>query len=179
MTPRRVYASAALAVGAGLWLSGCGATKPAPSVPAPVTSSASTVSAPSPAPPSPPAAPTRPARVAKWFELQPGDCLAGPPPTDPAVVDVTLVDCATPHLAETFLRAEIPVNAAVSGTGNAQCDAGFTSYTGIALAGSPYAIAFLIDSEQDRTANNPYPSTVICLLQGAQGQTLNGSARGR
>lgn len=152
-------------------VSGCGA---ADTQPGPTTTPAA--STPSSTPP--PAPPTQPARIAKWFELQPGDCLAGPPPTDPAVVEVTLVDCATPHLAETFLRAEIPVNAAVGETGNTQCEAGFTPYTGIALTGSPYAIAYLIDSEQDRTTNNPFPSTVICLLQGAQGQSLTGSARG-
>ncbi|MCE9514832.1 MAG: hypothetical protein K8R24_02635 [Mycobacterium sp.] len=152
-------------------VSGCGA---ADTQPGPTTTSA--VSTPSSTPP--PAPPTQPARIAKWFELQPGDCLAGPPPTDPAVVEVTLVDCATPHLAETFLRAEIPVNAAVGETGNAQCEAGFTPYTGMALTASPYTIAYLIDSEQDRTTNNPFPSTVICLLQGAQGQSLTGSARG-
>jgi hypothetical protein len=152
-------------------VSGCGAadTQPGP-LTKPATSAASSTP--------PPAPPTQPARIAKWFELQPGDCLAGPPPTDPAVVEVTLVDCATPHLAETFLRAEIPVNAAVGETGNTQCEAGFTPYTGIALTGRPYAIAYLIDSEQDRTTNNPFPSTVICLLQGAQGQSLTGSARG-
>lgn len=153
-------------------ISGCGAQD---AQPGPMTTT-SAVSAPSSTPPPPP--PTQPARIAKWFELQPGDCLAGPPPTDPAVVDVTIVDCATPHLAETFLRAEIPVNAAIGETGNAQCEAGFTPYTGVSLAGSPYAIAYLIDSEQDRTTNNPFPSTVICLLQGAQGQSLTGSARG-
>ena len=157
-------------------VSGCGAQQAAQ--PTPVTTTPVALAPSSTAQSTPPAPPTTPARIAKWFELQPGDCLAGPPPTDPAVVDVTLVDCATPHLAETFLRAEIPVNAAVGETGNAQCEAGFTPYTGLPLAGSPYAITYLIDSEQDRTDNNPYPSTVICLLQGAQGQSLTGSARG-
>lgn len=156
-------------------VSGCGAQAAQPT---PVTTTPAVSAPSSTAQSTPPAPPTSAARIAKWFELQPGDCLAGPPPTDPAVVDVTLVDCATPHLAETFLRAEIPVNAAVGETGNAQCEAGFTPYTGLPLAGSPYAITYLIDSEQDRTDNNPYPSTVICLLQGAQGQSLTGSARG-
>ncbi len=175
MGAQRLPTLAGLALAVGLCLTGCGATNPAATAPSSPAMS-STVS-PSAAPP-PSAPPTQPARIAKWFELQPGDCLAGPPPTDPAVVEVTIVDCATPHLAETFLRAEIPVNAAVGETGNAQCEAGFTPYTGIALTGSPYAIAYLIDSEQDRTTNNPFPSTVICLLQGAQGQSLTGSARG-
>ena len=94
-----------------------------------------------------------------------------------AVVEVTVVDCATPHLAEVFLRAAIPVNAAVSDTGNGQCEEGFQQYTGVPLAGSGYTLAYLIDSEQDRTDNNPYPSTVICMLQGATGQSLTGSAR--
>jgi hypothetical protein len=50
------------------------------------------------------------------------------------------------------------------------------SFTGRASAGSPYTITYMIDSDQDRTFNNPLPSTVICLLQGAQGQSLTGSA---
>ena len=120
------------------------------------------------------AAPAVPAsRTVKWVDLQAGDCLADPPPTDPSVVMVTVVDCTGPHSAETFLRAPLPVNDALSDIGNRECGAGLTKYTG----GGPYTISYLIDSEQDRTSNNPYPSTVICLLQGAGGQTLNGSAR--
>lgn len=112
-------------------------------------------------------------RSVKWVDLQPGDCLADAPPTDPSVVMVTVVDCAGPHLAETFLRAPVPVNDALSDVGNQQCGAGLTQYSG----GGNYTISYLIDSEQDRTSNNPYPSTVICLLQGTNGQTLTGSAR--
>ena len=115
--------------------------------------------------------------MTRWIDLQAGDCLAELPPTDPAVVTVTVVDCATPHLAEAYLRAEVPVNAAVIDTANQQCEAGFTRYAGTPSAGSPYLVSYLIDSEQDRTSNNPYPSTVICLLQGARGQSLAGSAR--
>jgi hypothetical protein len=111
-------------------------------------------------------------RTVKWVDLQAGDCLADPPPSDPSVVMVTVVDCAGPHLAETFLRAPVPVNDALSDVGNRECGAGLATYTG----GGPYTISYLIDSEQDRTSNNPYPSTVICLLQGAGGQTLTGSA---
>ena len=121
-----------------------------------------------------PASPAAPAaRTVKWVDLQAGDCLADPPPTDPSVVMVTVVDCAGPHLAETFLRAPLSVNEALSDVGNRECSAGLAKYTG----GGSYAISYLIDSEQDRTSNNPYPSTVICLLQGANGQTLTGSAR--
>lgn len=160
----------ALTVAGAVMLAGCSAATPPDAVPSPSPPS-STIAA-------LPAAPTTaPARVTKWFALQPGDCLAGPPPTDPAAVEVTVVDCATPHLAEVFLRAAIPVNAAVSDTGNGQCDEGFQQYTGVPLAGSGYTLAYLIDSEQDRTDNNPYPSTVICMLQGATGQSLTGSAR--
>ena len=120
------------------------------------------------------AAPVAPAsRTVKWVDLQAGDCLADPPPSDPSVVMVTVVDCAGPHLAETFLRAPVPVNDALSDVGNRECGAGLAKYTG----GGPYTISYLIDSEQDRTSNNPYPTTVICLLQGAGGQTLTGSAR--
>ena len=122
-------------------------------------------------------APTTPARTKKWIELQVGDCLAGLPSADPAVVTVTVVDCATPHLAEVYLRANIPVNAVLTGTADEQCGAGLMQYTGLAVNASPYTITYLIDSEQDRTSNNPYPSTVICLLAGAQGQSFTESAR--
>jgi hypothetical protein len=118
-----------------------------------------------------------PARIEKWITLSVGDCLAGPPPVDPAVVTVTVVDCSQPHLAEVFLRANIPVDAAVTGIANERCEAGLMEYTGLAAPGTPFAISYLIDSEQDRTSNNPYPSTVICLLQDAQGQTRTASAR--
>jgi hypothetical protein len=37
-------------------------------------------------------------------------------------------------------------------------------------------MTYLIDSNQDRTSNNPLPSTVICLLQAADGGPLTGSA---
>ncbi len=123
------------------------------------------------------AAPAIPARIEKWITLSVGDCLAGPPPVDPAVVTVTVVDCSQPHLAEVFLRANIPVDAAVTGIANQRCEAGLMGYTGLAAPGTPFAISYLIDSEQDRTSNNPYPSTVICLLQDAQGQTRTASAR--
>ncbi|MBU3750531.1 MAG: hypothetical protein FGM52_08775 [Mycobacterium sp.] len=90
---------------------------------------------------------------------------------------VSVVDCAQPHLAETFLRAPIPVDAALDGTASTACEAGFLDYTGVPSAGSRYSVTYLIDSDQDRTFNNPLPSTVICLLQDAQGQQLTGSAR--
>ncbi|MEI6251421.1 MAG: hypothetical protein WCP30_01295 [Mycobacteriaceae bacterium] len=125
----------------------------------------------------PSASATQAPRTEKWIDLQVGDCLADAPPTDPAVVMVTLVDCSQPHLAEAFVRAPIPVDAALDGTANAQCEAGFVQYTGRASAGGPYTVTYMIDSDQDRTFNNPLPSTVICLLQGAQGQSLTGSAR--
>jgi hypothetical protein len=38
-------------------------------------------------------------------------------------------------------------------------------------------VSYLIDSNQDRTSNDPLPSTVICLLQAANGGPLTGSAR--
>lgn len=132
------------------------------------TVTGTTSAQPSPAAPAP--------RTEKWTALQVGNCLADAPPTDPAIVTVTLVDCSQPHLAEVFVRAPVPVDAALDGTANAQCESGFLEYTGQMSTGSPYTITYLIDSDQDRTFNNPLPSTVICLLQGAQGQSLSGSA---
>ena len=184
MVFQRLGAAITVALAAAALLSGCAAKKSTESA-ASSSTAASTASAATPAPaasdnlpaPAPPA-PTQPPRTANWTSLKPGDCLADAPPTDPAVVMVTIVDCAQPHLAETYVRAPIPVDAALDGTANAQCEAALRQYTGRGSAGSPYAISYLIDSDQDRTSNNPLPSTVICLLQGAQGQSLTGSARG-
>ncbi|MCV7345485.1 hypothetical protein [Mycolicibacterium rhodesiae] len=123
------------------------------------------------------AAPAAQPRSVKWVDLQPGDCLADPPPADPAVVDVSVVDCGQPHLAETYLRAPIPVNAALDDVATRECATGFQHYTGAAATTGGYTTSYLIDSDQDRTSDNPYPSTVICLLQGVKGQPLTGSAR--
>ena len=186
MGVHRLSSGIAVALVATACLTGCTAKKAADSPPAaPSAASPAPSSAPSSTAPtvtdaagatSAPAT-TKAPRTEKWIDLQVGDCLADAPPTDPAVVMVTLVDCSQPHLAEAFVRAPIPVDATLEGTANAQCEAGFVQYTGRASAGSPYTITYMIDSDQDRTFNNPLPSTVICLLQGAQGQSLTGSAR--
>jgi hypothetical protein len=112
-------------------------------------------------------------QVKKWIDLQVGDCLADPPPVDPGVVMVSVVDCAIPHAAEVYLRTDVEVNAAVADIADKQCNAGLTAYAG----GGPFAMTYLIDSNQDRTSNNPLPSTVICLLQASNGGPLTGSAR--
>ena len=171
-----VAVTVALVVSAGL--AGCTGSESntaGPSVTSDPGTAATTPEPNTPAPSMP--APTTPARTKKWIELQVGDCLAGLPSADPAVVTVTVVDCATPHLAEVYLLANIPVNAVLTGTADEQCGAGLMQYTGLAVNASPYTITYLIDSEQDRTSNNPYPSTVICLLAGAQGQSFTESAR--
>ena len=116
-------------------------------------------------------------RTEKWIELQVGDCLADPPPSDPSVVTVSVVDCAIAHAAEVYLRADLEVNDAVANVADRQCDAGFTKYTGQSVGGSPFVVTYLIDSNQDRTSANPLPSTVICLLQAVSGGPLTGSAR--
>ena len=124
------------------------------------------------------AAPAPPdSRTVKWIDLQVGDCLADLPPADLSRVNVTVVDCATAHLAEVYLREPTAVNTAVVAVANRHCAAGFAPYTGRSVDGSPFSITYLIDSNQDRTAADPLPSTVICLLQAANGQPLTGSAR--
>jgi hypothetical protein len=115
-------------------------------------------------------------RTVKWIDLQVGECVADLPPADLSRVIVTVVDCATAHLAEVYLRAPMAVNTAVADVANTDCNAGFAPYTGRSVDGSPFSITFLIDSNQDRTGANPTPSTVICLLQAANGQSLTGSA---
>lgn len=168
-----VAVTAVLATSASL--AGCTGTQSNTAEPSVTTPAQTTPAQTTPAPTTP--TQTTPARIKKWIELQAGDCLAGLPSADPAVVTVTVVDCATPHLAEVYLRANIPVDAALTGTANEQCEAGLLRYTGLAVNSSPYTITYLIDSEQDRTSNNPYPSTVICLLAGAQGQSFTESAQ--
>jgi hypothetical protein len=115
-------------------------------------------------------------RTEKWIELQVGDCVADLPPADLSRVTVTVVDCATAHLAEVYLRAPMAVDSAIANVANRDCAAGFAPYTGRPVDGSPFSITYLIDSNQDRTGANPTPSTVICLLQAANGQSLTGSA---
>jgi hypothetical protein len=116
-------------------------------------------------------------RTQKWIELQVGDCLADPPPSDPSEVTVSVVDCAIAHAAEVYLRADVEVNAAIADVADRECDAGFTRYTGQSVGGSPFVVTYLIDSNQDRTSANPLPSTVICLLQASNGGPLTGSVR--
>jgi hypothetical protein len=120
---------------------------------------------------------TRNPRSEKWIDLQVGDCLAGLPSNDPSVVTVTVVDCAKTHAAEVYLRSPQAVNAAVADVANQECASGFSQYTGQSVEGSPFAVTYLIDSNQDRTADNPTPSTVICLLHAADGQPMSRSAR--
>ena len=58
-----------------------------------------------------------------------------------------------------------------------KCVEGFSPYTGQSVEGSPFTVTYLIDSNQDRTSNNPTPSTAICFLQAAKGGSLTESAR--
>ena len=150
-------------------LTGCGGTSyTTPTLTTtnrPTTATTTTVSA----------APATPqARTVKWVDLKAGDCLADPPPADPALVTVDVVNCAQTHLAETYLRAPIPVNAALGDVATSACATGLVQYSG---GVSNYTTTYLIDSDQDRTSDNPYPSTVICLLESADGKSLTGSAR--
>jgi hypothetical protein len=112
----------------------------------------------------------------RWVDLKVGDCIAEVPAVDLGEVTVALVDCAAPHAAEVYQRAPLRVNAAVTEVANRECVAGLPEYTGVSFDASPYAVTYLIDSNQDRTSDNPLPSTVICLLQSATGGALTASA---
>jgi hypothetical protein len=113
----------------------------------------------------------------KWVDLKVGDCIADVPAVDLGAVTVSIVDCAAAHAAEVYLRVAVEVNGAIADVANRSCEAGVPEYTGRPVNGSPYTVTYLIDSNQDRTSNNPLPSTVICLLQSASGQPLTESAR--
>ena len=112
-----------------------------------------------------------------WFDLTVGDCLTEIPAIDTGVVTTTVVDCATPHLAEVFLLAPLAVNTAIDQVAMEKCAKGFVEYTGQSFVGGPFAVTYLIDSNQDRTANNPTPSTAICFLRNANGDLLTESER--
>jgi hypothetical protein len=154
-------------------LSACGTDKPAESTP-PTTPISTVAATATPAEAAPP--PSQGPRTRNWFDLDVGDCLTVLPRIDLGDVAVPVADCATPHSAEVFLRAPVEVNAAVAGVADHKCAAGLSGYTGRSVSG-PYSVTYLIDSNQDRTSNNPLPSTVICLLQPANGHPLTGSAR--
>jgi hypothetical protein len=117
------------------------------------------------------------ARIEKWIDLQVGECLADPPPTDPSAVTVSVVDCAVAHAAEVYLRADVEVDAAIADVADRECGAGLPRYTGQAVGGGPLVVTYLIDSNQDRTSANRLPSTVICVLTASNGGPLTGSAR--
>ena len=121
---------------------------------------------------SPPAA-----RPVNWFDLDAGDCLADPPPVDPTVIVVAVVDCSSPHHAEVYLRAPLAVNTAITDVAGRKCNEGFTEYTGEPVGSGTFGVTYLVDSNQNRTSSNPNPSTVICLLEASDGSALTVPAR--
>ena len=145
-------------------------TPPSPAPTVPTRAAATAVTA-------VPATPPMPgSRTEKWIDLKVGECVTDLPPADLSRVTVTVVDCGTAHLAEVYLRAPMAVDTAIANVASRDCAAGFASYTGQSVDGSAYSVTYLIDSNMDRTGATPMPSTVICLLQGANGQSLTGSA---
>jgi len=141
-------------------------TTPPPAVPTRAATTAVTA-----VPPSPSVG----TRTEKWIDLKVGECVTDLPPADLSRVTVTVVDCGTAHLAEVYLRAPMAVDSAIANVANHDCAAGFASYTGQSVDGSPYSVTYLIDSNMDRTGATAMPSTVICLVQRANGQPLTGS----
>jgi hypothetical protein len=138
------------------------------------TSSTSSVAPTPTATPSP--RPQQPS-VKNWFDLQVGDCLVGLPQVDQGEVTVQVVDCSAPHKAEVYLRSPVEVDAAIADVADRKCAAAVTDYTGQSATGGPFVVSYLIDSNQDRTSDNPLPSTVICLLQATNGTPMTTSAR--
>lgn len=141
------------------------AAPPSSSPPAAATTTTTTTSS----------APT--ARTVDWFDLDVGDCLADPPPVDPTVIAVSVVDCTSPHHAEVYLRAPLAVNTAITDVAGRKCNEGFTEYTGEPVGSGTFAVTYLVDSNQNRTSSNPDPSTVICLLEAVDGSALVVPAR--
>jgi hypothetical protein len=116
-------------------------------------------------------------RMKNWFDLAVGDCLNEIPAIDVGAVTTTVVDCSTPHQAEVYLLAPLKVDTVIDQIAGEKCAQGFVNYTGQPVNGSPLRVSYVIDSNQDRTTNNPTPSTAICFLQAANGEPLTKSAR--
>ncbi len=157
-----------------LVLTGCGGAATHTAAPSTTTPSTTTPSTPATTTPTTTTAVPTPAtpRTRNWFELDAGDCLTALPQIELGAVAVPVVDCSEPHAAEVFLRVPVAVDEAVAGVAEQKCRAGLTAYAG---DHADYSVTYLIDSNQDRTANAPLPSTVICLLQSPGGQPLTGS----
>lgn len=153
-----------------LLLSGCAGTSPSPEPTASDTAPSGTAQT-----TTAPAVTTSPTRSVRWVDLRAGECLADPPPEDPSVVYVAVVDCAAPHSAQVFHRGGLKVNTALADIARTECEAGLATFTGQGPTGR-YSVTFLIDSKQDRTDNNPVPSDVICVLADPAGAKLTGSA---
>jgi hypothetical protein len=122
-------------------------------------------------------APAPSVRTKNWFDLQVGDCVTEIPAIETGVVASTVVDCATPHQAEVYLLAPLAVNTAIDQVASEKCTKGLVDYTGQPFNGGPFTLTYVIDSNQDRTTNNPTPSTAICFLQTKDGGPLTKSAR--
>ncbi len=121
--------------------------------------------------------PTQGPRTKNWFDLEVGDCVTEIPAIDTGVVTATVVDCSTQHQAEVYLLAPLAVDTAIADVAEQKCAEGFSPYTGQSMDGSPFTVTYLIDSNQDRTSNNPTPSTAICFLEAANGGPLTEPAR--
>jgi hypothetical protein len=158
------------AIGAALTLVSCGSGEQAAVTSTDTTTTATTSAALAVSPPA------NALRTKNWFDLDVGDCLVDLPRVDLGDVQVDVVDCARPHAGEVFLRAPVEVNEAIADVADRQCAAGVAEYTGRPADGI-FTVTYLIDSNQDRTTDNPLPSTVLCLLQAGNGQPLSSSAR--
>jgi stage V sporulation protein SpoVS len=173
MRPNSRTATLCAALAALALLSSCASRDPGAKPAPPASTSAAATTTTTGAVPSAAADP----QAKNWFDLKVGDCLTEIPAIDAGAITATVVDCTTPHQAEVYLLAPLAVNTAVDEIASEKCAEGFVAYTGQAFNGSPLVVTYLIDSNQDRTANNPTPSTAICFLQAANGGPLTKSAR--
>ena len=120
------------------------------------------------------AAPAPPEAQAKnWFDLDVGDCLATSRRVDLGEVTVGGRRLCTTPSGGGLSSAPVEVNAAIADVADQQCAAAVSGYTGAAPAAVSFVVTYLIDSNQDRTSDNPLPSTVICLLQAGGRKTAD------
>ena len=167
MTTRLITSLAAL-----MLISGCTSTATAPTSETPTTPASSTT------PQTPSATPTATptARTANWFDLDVGECLADPPPTDPNVVAVAVVECRkTPHRAEVYQRAPLAVNTAVVDVATRKCDNGFTAYTGEPVGSGRFTVTYLTDYQPEPDGVQPRAQHRHLPAAGPRRRTADGA----
>lgn len=173
MSPVRTHLAAALLLSAGL--AGCGSAPPAPT---PTSAAAPTPTA----EPSPVGEPVHTGATVDLLSLAPGQCLARAELEDPAVAELSLLDCAAAHDAEVFAvltadDGEFPGEEALVARAREYCVAAFESFVGIPWARSRLDFVVLVPDELTWTTADDRLSACVLVTPQYVAGSLSGAAR--